>query len=383
MAGELKNLLIISFSDLAVDARVNRQIRLLRDHYRVTAVGYANPGVAGIEFIGIARGARSATGKAVAAAMLKAGLYERFYWSSTSVTAAQRALLGRSFDLILANDVNTLPLALRLRAQHGVVFDAHEYSPREMEDDWKWRFFFQRYIGYLCEKYIPRVTGMITVCEGIAEEYERNFGVNAIVVHNVPNLTALSPRPSSAGAVRLVHHGGATRSRQLENMIAMMAYLHRGFTLDFYLVPTDVRYLHKLRRVAAGDARIRFLAPVPMAQLPQVMNSYDVGLYILEPNSFNNMHALPNKFFDFIQGRIAVAIGPSPEMARLVQRYDCGLVAKDFTPHSMAAELSGLTPARLDHYKQRADAAAQILCYENASQALLQVLWAATGAVRG
>ena len=377
---DLKHLLIISFSDLAVDARVNRQIRLLRNHYRVTAVGYADPSVAGVEFVGISRGARSTAGKAVAAAMLKAGLYERFYWSSTAVIAAERKLREKPFDLILANDVNTLPLALSLGAKHGVVLDAHEYSPREMEDDWRWRFFFQRYFGYLCERYVPRVSGMITVCAGIAREYKRNFGVCASVVHNAPNLTALSPRTTAEGAVRLVHHGGATRSRKLENMIAMMAYLDKRFALDFYLLPTDVRYLQRLRRMAAGDARIRFLAPVPTEQLPKVMNSYDVGLYILEPNSFNNRHALPNKFFDFIQGRIAVAIGPSPEMARLVQQHNIGLVAQDLTPRSMATELSGLTSTQLDHYKRQADAAARILCYENSSQGLLQVL---SAAIRG
>ena len=61
-----------------------------------------------------------------------------------------RALLasvwGRRFDVILANDAEVLPLAARLAREQGarLVFDAHEYAPRELEDNLKWRIFFQR-----------------------------------------------------------------------------------------------------------------------------------------------------------------------------------------------------------------------------------------------
>ena len=57
-----------------------------------------------------------------------------------------------------------------------------------------------------------------------------------------------------------------------------------------------------------------------MHELPRMANDYDVGLYLLPPTNFNQRYALPNKFFEFIQGRLAIAIGPSPEMAKLVER---------------------------------------------------------------
>ncbi|HZP55928.1 MAG TPA: glycosyltransferase [Dehalococcoidia bacterium] len=368
------SLLVLSFSDLARDPRVHRQIRLLRDGYRVTAAGYADPCVPDVEFIPIPPVRRTALGKIAAAAMLKCRLFERFYWSSAAVVGALRRLEGRSFDLVLANDVNTLPLALSLRPRRGVVFDAHEYAPRELEESWRWRFLFQAYIRYLCRRYIGRAAAMTTVCEGIADEYARNYGMGPAVVHNAPYLQPLSPLGALEGRIRLVHHGAAIRSRNIERMIEMMRELDERFSLDFYLVPTDPDYLERLRRAARNDPRIRFLPAVPMQELPRILNTYDVGVYILEPNNFNNQHALPNKLFEFIQGRVAVAIGPSPEMARIVRRYDCGVVAGDFSPSALAEELRRLTPERIDHYKRRSDAAARELCYENASQTLLGVL---------
>ena len=46
----MKRMLVISFSDLGRDARVDRQLRSLRPHYRVSAAGYGNPELEGIDF---------------------------------------------------------------------------------------------------------------------------------------------------------------------------------------------------------------------------------------------------------------------------------------------------------------------------------------------
>ena len=375
----VKHLLVISFSNLASDPRVNRQIRLLGQDFRVTAAGYADPGVPNVEFVEIRRRARSVTGKAFALAMLKTGQFERFYWTSTAVVAARERLVGRDFDLILANDIETLPLALSLTSRCGVVLDAHEYAPRELEDSWQWRFLFQSYVTYLCERYLPHVAGVATVCESIAKEYERNFGVSPGVVYNAPYRADLTPTLPVGEAVRLVHHGAASPSRRIETMMATVAKLDARFTLDLYLVPTDPAYLLRLERMAKADERIRIRMPVPMTELPRVLNRYDIGVYILEPNSLNNRYSLPNKFFEFIQGRIAVAVGPSPEMARLVRRYDLGVVADDFSSEAMTHALSRLTREQVIHYKERADAAANDLCYERASAELLRIVKKAAG----
>jgi hypothetical protein len=111
-----------------------------------------------------------------------------------------------------------------------------------------------------------------------------------------------------------------------------------------------------------------------MQELVSYSNAYDIGLYLLEPSSFNNLHALPNKFFEFIQSRLAVAIGPSPEMARLVEKYDVGVVARSFSPVDMARALEHLDAERIDHFKRQADAAARELCFERSSKVLLALV---------
>ena len=154
-------------------------------------------------------------------------------------------------------------------------------------------------------------------------------------------------------------------------MIKLVRCLDERFALDFMLVPTDPAYLAQLKRMAQPESRIRFLEPVPMPEICRAINKYDIGIYVLEPSNFNNAHALPNKFFEFVQARIAVAIGPSPEMAALVHKHDLGLVADSFEPETLAASLNRLTAEEIMRYKLQADRAAHALSYSESGAVLL------------
>ncbi len=370
----MKSVLVLSVSDLGRDPRVHRQLMCLAKSHTVTSVGLGAPNVTGVRYIPMVQES-SRIQRVWAAALLMLRQYQAYYWSRSHVVSTLAAIQHETFDVILANDLNTLPLALKIsNGKSRVIFDAHEYAPREFEDWLLWRIFFQRYAHSFCEKYLPQVDGMMTVCQGIADEYKRNYGVDCVVVTNAPNYQQLAPTPVEAGVVRMIHHGAAIPSRHLEQMIEMMRFLDGRFQLDFMLMAAKQDYMNHLQQLASGDSRIRFVDPVAMQDIPKVCNQYDVGIFLLPPVNFNYTHALPNKFFEFLQGRLAIAIGPSPEMARLVRQYDCGVIAEDFSPQAMAKAIAGLSKQQIMHYKQQANKAAIELCGENNEQRMLDLV---------
>jgi hypothetical protein len=372
---KVTRVLVLSLTDLAIDPRVNRQIRALSDRYQVIAAGTAPPKIDGIQFFPIPHPAsRSFSRKAQSAVRLKLRQYEQYYWSQPQVHWCLSELADTRASVIIANDIITLPLALKLNSESGVILDAHEYAPRELEDRFTWRVFFQDYIDYLCRTYISKTRGMLTVCQSIADAYRTNYGISPEVVMNAPPYHDLQPRQTNGELIRLIHHGGAIPSRRIELMIETLELLDPRFYLDLMLVPTDARYLDRLRLIAGKNPRVRLVPPVPMRDLPRYLNQYDLGLYLLPPKNLNDQLALPNKFFEFVQGRLAIAIGPSPEMARLTRQYDLGVVADDFTPRSLAKKLNQLDPKRIDYYKQRSNQAAKELCFERNSEVLVNMI---------
>jgi hypothetical protein len=208
---------------------------------------------------------------------------------------------------------------------------------------------------------------MTTVGDGLASEYRKHFSVDPVIITNATWYKEIDPSPVDATRIRMIHHGGATVSRKLEIMIELMRHLEERFTLDLMLIIPEFasaktkNYIHFLRTLADGDPRIRFLPPVKSNEIVSFINQYDLGVFLLPPINFNYANTLPNKLFDFIQARLGVAIGPTPEMAAIVNTYKNGVVAKDFSPEGLALELNKLTRPDIERFKNNSSAAARTL----------------------
>ena len=146
--------------------------------------------------------------------------------------------IRKYFDLIIANDIEALPLGSRLSRNWGskLFLDAHEYKPREYDDRFLFRFFLQGYWDYICRAYLPHVDAMTTVCDGIANEYRKVYGVECKVVTNAPFFVDLEPSKTQEDLIQIIHHGSTNASRRLENMIYLMDEINERFRLDFMLV---------------------------------------------------------------------------------------------------------------------------------------------------
>jgi hypothetical protein len=155
--------------------------------------------------------------------------------------------------------------------------------------------------------------------------------------------------------------------RRLEIMIDAVLQTDADVTLDFYLVDDESAYMESLRSRAGGSDRIRFNPAVPYDQLVRTLNGYDVGLSIFAPTTFNLAWCLPNKFFDFIQARLGVIVGPSPEMERFVSEYGVGAIMPDFEAASLARVLEQIDPETVAQWKQASSAHAHELSSESQS----------------
>ncbi|MDO9591501.1 MAG: hypothetical protein Q7J04_10195, partial [Microcella sp.] len=96
--------------------------------------------------------------------------------------------------------------------------------------------------------------------------------------------------------------------------------------------------------------------------------------YWIPPTHTNARLSLPNKFFDFVQARLAVAVGPAIEMQRLVERHGLGVVAEGFTVEQCVDSLTGLTAHEIRLFKAASDAAARELSFERDASTIRALL---------
>ncbi len=396
-----KTILIICYNTLHNDPRVLRQIKVLKNDFRVVTAGYSdsNLGVEHIQlkdyvykmidfffkypylfrkfFAGLTQIYLKTSGfrHKVQMSVLQFPLWKKYYFEKRYWTKMELAnyesMKNVQADIILANDIHALPMAVKVRKKNAkIVFDAHEYHPEELNEIPEWRKNEKPFIKYLCAKYIKQADLMFTVSEPIAKEYEKKYAITSIVITNAPPFVQLSPVEVTS-KIKLVHHGGAVKERLLEETIGVMNFLDDNYTLDLMLIGSDNSYLGLLKQKFENDTRIKFNDPVPTSEISKKINQYDIGVYILPPLNFNNINALPNKFFEFIQARLMVAIAPMPAMAEIVKKYNVGVVAEDYSSRSLADAIKKLSKEEIYNCKKNSEAAAMELSEEKNKQTLL------------
>lgn len=366
-----KKALIISFSWIKSDPRIQRQISILKNHYDITVVGYGEENEPSDYLFLTLNNSRLIKKKIVDAILLKTRMFEKFYWSRDEIRFALETIRITSYDLVIANEIESLPLALKKFPKSKIWFDAHEYSPLEFSENFKWKFFFQNYREYLCRKYLSQPAFATTVCDSIADLYLKNFKKEMHVLSNSSFYCDLKPKVIDTHEIQIVHHGAAMRARKIEQMIDLMDHLDDRFSLNLILMANDSEYLNELKRRAEGK-RIKFLEPVSFREIPFFLNQFDIGLYLLEPANINQSFALPNKFFEFVQARLCIAIGPTHEMAKLVKKYDLGISASSFDLKVVAASINKLTQKEIMQFKSMSDQAASALSFEEESADILK-----------
>jgi len=377
-------LTILSLSPIHQDGRVLRQIDFAAlAGYEVTVVGWGHldkdrPHVTmrPVQKITLPRGARIMQAARMMAGRITPSMFERWYWAKPDHHQALQAVVASQPDLIHANEAIGLPLAIEAARRTGakVLFDAHEYATELHSDFFSWRILARPLYDYIIRTYAPLSDAMITVSEPIAHQYEKNFHIPKVeVIRNVPAYRAYSFRPTQPGHIKLIHHGAAVSERKIELMIRALAYTESRFSMDFMLVPVTPGYVEMLQKEAKRLApnRIQFLPPVTPDNISSIIHTYDVGVFLLEPSTFNHAMALPNKLFEYIMAGLAVVISPTPAMKDLVERYQLGVVAADYSPEALAQAINSLTPQAIDLMKKRSLDAAKEL---NADREMTQLL---------
>lgn len=360
-------ILVISFSDIQRDARLLRQLSVVKDFGHVTTLGYGKQPEGSDEHLQVPSELPSLPQTVPGVLKLALHLHKASEFAAPALKRARELLRGRQFDLVISNDARALPVAFYAADDSTPVWaDLHEWAPEERTHIASWRILVAPYIRYICKKYLPRTSAQTTVAGRIAHLYQETFGVQPQIMRNSCLFQNLSPTETGSEQIRLVHSGGAVPGRALETTIKAVVAAGERFTLDLYLVPANDggKYLRELKSLAEGSPRIVFHDPVKPAELPKTLNQYDVGVFWIPPFNTNARLTLPNKLFDFVQARLAVAVGPTVEMVDVVKQYDLGIVSSGFSVEQIVESLNTLTPENIATYKQNVDAAARELSFD-------------------
>jgi glycosyltransferase involved in cell wall biosynthesis/2-polyprenyl-3-methyl-5-hydroxy-6-metoxy-1,4-benzoquinol methylase len=283
-------------------------------------------------------------------------------------------LLFDKADIYLSNDTDSLPanyLAAKIRRK-PLVFDAHEMFPEVPEVTQRK---FVKAVWTKMEDWIfPHLKNTYTVCQSIADIYNRKYGIDMQVVRNIPSVeqtTHVQPAIDTKGKKIILYQGAVNVGRGIEWIIDAMPYLPDFL---FYVVGdgdvlNDLK--EKVNRQNLND-RVIFTGRIPFEELPAYTICADIGINLLENKGLNYYYSLPNRIFDYIRKNIPVLATDFPEIRRIVAHYGIGTLVAHYDPPFLAATIRQMATEE-KNMEGFATANAE-LSWENEAQTLLRLI---------
>ena len=288
-------------------------------------------------------------------------------------------LLKTRIDVLVANDLDTLPanyLASRIKRK-PLVYDSHEYFTEVPE--LIGRPVIKAIWTGLEKLLVPRVNAAYTVCDSIAEVYRDLYQVDFKVIRNLPVCSGAKisfiETPIHTELPKIILYQGALNlGRGIEAAIRAMQYLVEA---ELWLVG-DGDITQQLKQMVAElklESKVKFLGRLPLAELSQLTQQADLGISLEEDLGLNYRFALPNKLFDYIQAGVPVLVSNLPEMKKIVDLYQIGVIADTHQRKSLAEIMkSALFDQQMRLvWKQNLPKAAKDLCWEKEEKILQEV----------
>ncbi|MCF8372627.1 MAG: glycosyltransferase [Bacteroidales bacterium] len=282
-------------------------------------------------------------------------------------------LLFSKADIFLSNDLDSLPanfLASRIKNK-PIVYDSHELFTEvpELID----RPTIQRIWLEIEKAILPRINYSYTVCQSLADYYQQKYGLLMRVVRNIPNCKGqVQPEPDSKRENVVLYQGSVNVGRGVDLVIKAMKFLEG---VEFWVIGSgDVENEMKALAHSEGVAdKVKFFGRIPFADLRQYTRQAMVGISLEENRGLNYYYALPNKLFDYIHAGVPILGSDLPEISRIIDSYQVGIVAKSREPEYIAREIRMMLSDQemRSRWDDNLKEAAHGLCWENEEKELM------------
>lgn len=291
-------------------------------------------------------------------------------------------LLTRKADLIIPNDLDTLPacfLVAKIR-KTSLVYDTHEYycGTPELANRPFVRNFWRK-----TEQYIfPKLNDIITVNDSIAALYKQEYGKTLHVVRNIPpaSKSRVTVSRKQLGlpeekTILILQGAGINVDRGVEELVEAMPYVYDDIMLLIVGSGDVISQLKKRAQALLLGDKILFIPKVPLEKLQAYTAAANIGLTVDKDTNINYRYSLPNKLFDYIRAGIPVISSRLKEIERIIRRYDIGTFIQNHEPKHMA-ELINQTVSDTNQiliWKGNLKKANRELTWENEEETLRKV----------
>jgi glycosyltransferase involved in cell wall biosynthesis len=291
-------------------------------------------------------------------------------------------LLFQKADGICAIDLDTvLPVYLVSKLKGSKrIYDAHELFCEMKEvvsrpsryKIWKW----------IERKTVPHFKYGYTVCQPIAEEFEKMYGVKYEVVRNVAvkqmrddswEMTGRST-PSTINqqpSTFFLYQGAVNEGRSFETLIPAMKDVKAP--LHIY---GDGNYYEQTKQLITQnhlEDKVLLKGKLKPQELKLITETAYAGLTLFENNGKSNYLSLANRFFDYVMAGVPQVAMDYPAYRQINDEFEVASLINDTSPQTIARALNLLLSdvVLYERLKQNCILAREVLNWQQEEKKLI------------
>lgn len=285
-------------------------------------------------------------------------------------------LLFSKQDILWANDLDTLfPNWLVAKLKHKpLIFDSHEHFTQvpELKANPFARKVWKK-IEKLC---IKGCDAVFTVCNPIKDYFKSEYGVDCLVVRNIPSKTAINTtRIASKDKENiLVWQGAVNVERGLEELCEAMKYIDAKLII---MGQGDIKSdLETMAKTLGIEDKVHFLGRLSFEKMMNETVKAKLAISIDKPTNGNYAISLPNKIFEYIDAAVPVLVSPLQEIEPIVRNFKTGVFINSYDPTELAKQINELlsNDSLLDSLAENCRIAAQEFCWENEEERIVETI---------
>lgn len=255
------------------------------------------------------------------------------------------------------------------------------YDPREYVKGQNISSINKKMMLFIERIYISKIDVIVTVGECISNFYKKDYFLKnkPSVIRNIPFFYDNKSKQNKlreklnipANNKILLYQGYLTKGRGLNKILDVFSKLPKTVNLVF-MGEGELQNELKIRVYELDlRERVHFLL-VKNNEVLEYTNSADIGICLIEDICESYYYSLPNKLFEFIQGKLPIICSDFPEMSKIVLKYRIGEVVNPNKENEILEKIIFILN-NLEKYKENLEKAKRELCWENESKKLIEI----------